>query len=79
MLFYLQFETRIENPLLGSGFIYKTTTVTSTAPLPHNYPRLQSLPGLQPPERRLHSFTVVFSLLKRRLQSPVKAHVAKIK
>ncbi|MFO7722174.1 MAG: hypothetical protein R6V49_03025 [Bacteroidales bacterium] len=33
VVFYPQFETKIEKPVLGIGFIYKTSTVTTTARL----------------------------------------------
>lgn len=33
LVFYPQYTTRIEKPVLGIGFIYKTTTVTTTARL----------------------------------------------
>jgi len=33
VVFYPQYTTKIEKPVLGLGFIYKTTTVTTTARL----------------------------------------------
>jgi len=33
VVFYPQFETKIDKPVLGIGFIYKTSTVTTTARL----------------------------------------------
>jgi hypothetical protein len=33
VVFYPQYTTKIEKPVLGIGFIYKTTTVTTTARL----------------------------------------------